>query len=253
MRQLADSQQQFYAQHHRDHTVASVQQQRHKYAAMQQGTMTMAAALAQLNEFVDPSDPDLDEPNLVHAYQTAEMIRRQRPEDTDLQLTGLLHDVGKVLFRWGEPATQVVGDTFVVGCAYPASIIHHDALQHNPEAQLYPTPCGRYAPHCGLDRLLLSYGHDEYLYQVLRFNRDRHALPERYWNVVRYHSFYPWHSSGAYRHLMAPGDEETLRAVQDFNQFDLYSKAEQHFEVTPAMRAYYDRLLRQCFPEPLSW
>ncbi len=253
MRRLADPQRQFYAQHHREHTVESVQRQREKYRSMDRGAMTMAAALAQLNDFVDPSDPDLDEPNLVHAYQTAEMIRRQRPDDHDLQLTGLIHDVGKVLFRWGEPATQVVGDTFVVGCAYPDCVIHHESLQHNPDAARYPTACGRYAPHCGLDRLLLSYGHDEYLYQVLRSNRERHTLPERCWDVVRYHSFYPWHSGGAYRHLMAPGDEATLRAVQDFNQFDLYSKAEEHFEVTPAMRAYYEKLLRQRFPETLRW
>jgi len=36
--------------------------------------------------------------------------------------------------------------------------------------------------------------------------------------MIRYHSFYPWHREGAYRHLMGPGDEEQLRAVKAFNR-----------------------------------
>jgi hypothetical protein len=36
--------------------------------------------------------------------------------------------------------------------------------------------------------------------------------------MIRYHSFYPWHREGAYRHLMGPGDEEQLRAVRAFNR-----------------------------------
>ena len=30
------------------------------------------SALNMLDDFVDPSDPDLDVPNSIHAYQTAE-------------------------------------------------------------------------------------------------------------------------------------------------------------------------------------
>lgn len=36
--------------------------------------------------------------------------------------------------------------------------------------------------------------------------------------MIRYHSFYPWHREGAYRHLMGPGDEDQLRAVKAFNR-----------------------------------
>lgn len=39
--------------------------------------------------------------------------------------------------------------------------------------------------------------------------------------MIRYHSFYPWHREGAYRHLMGPGDEEQLRAVKAFNRESL--------------------------------
>jgi hypothetical protein len=52
------------------------------------------------------------------------------------------------------------------------------------------------------------------------------AIPEAL-AIVRLHSCYPWHTGGAYRALMAPGDEALLEAVRDFNRFDLYSKGEQ--------------------------
>jgi len=38
--------------------------------------MKIGKALSMLDDFVDPSDPDLDVPNSIHAYQTAERIRK---------------------------------------------------------------------------------------------------------------------------------------------------------------------------------
>ena len=38
--------------------------------------MSIHSALNMLDSFVDPSDPDLDVPNSIHAYQTAERIRK---------------------------------------------------------------------------------------------------------------------------------------------------------------------------------
>lgn len=34
-----------------------------------------------MDEFVDPTDPDVDHPNSVHAYQSAESIRKKHPLD----------------------------------------------------------------------------------------------------------------------------------------------------------------------------
>lgn len=56
----------------------------------------MRQALEKLNDLVDESDPDVDIPNIVHAFQTAERIRKDYPNDDWLQLTGLIHDAGKV-------------------------------------------------------------------------------------------------------------------------------------------------------------
>ena len=57
---------------------------------------TIMEALEMLNDLVDESDPDLDLPNIVHAFQTAEQIRLHHPDKEWFQLTGLIHDLGKV-------------------------------------------------------------------------------------------------------------------------------------------------------------
>lgn len=60
-------------------------------------------ALEMLADFVDESDPDADFANSFHAYQTAECIREQFPDDDWLQLTGLIHDLGKVMGKLDQP------------------------------------------------------------------------------------------------------------------------------------------------------
>ncbi len=65
---------------------------------------TIMEALERLNDLVDESDPDTDLPNIVHAFQTAERIRQCHPDRDWFQLTGLIHDLGKVRqlynFNW---------------------------------------------------------------------------------------------------------------------------------------------------------
>lgn len=55
-------------------------------------------------------------------------------------------------------------------------------------------------------------GHDEYLYQWAIKNQS--TLPPMALKVIRFHSFYAWHSYGAYQRLLKPGDEETLLWVK---------------------------------------
>ena len=78
--------------------------------------MTIMEAVHVLDALVDESDPDTDLPNSVHAFQTAERIRSVHPDKDWFHLTGLLHDLGKVMALWGEPQYCVVGDTFPLGC-----------------------------------------------------------------------------------------------------------------------------------------
>lgn len=49
----------------------------------------------------------VDIPNAVHAFQTAERIRQVHPNKDWFQLTGLIHDIGKVMSVWGEPQVQI--------------------------------------------------------------------------------------------------------------------------------------------------
>ena len=53
--------------------------------------------LEKLNSFTDISDPDCSFPNTLHALQTAEMMRKDDLPDW-LQLVGLIHDMGKVMY-----------------------------------------------------------------------------------------------------------------------------------------------------------
>ena len=75
-----------------------------------------------------------------------------------------------------------------------------------------------YEAGCGIENVLMSWGHDEYLYHVIRNHMEKVGteIPmEGLWGV-RFHSCYPWHSGKDYHHLMAPGDKEILHWVTEF-------------------------------------
>lgn len=55
-----------------------------------------------------------------------------------------------------------------------------------------------YERNCGLENVLMSWGHDEYLHMVLR-NHPGCTLPEEAFYVIRFHSFYPWHTGMYFR------------------------------------------------------
>mmetsp|Transcript_22233 Transcript_22233/g.44767 ORF Transcript_22233/g.44767 Transcript_22233/m.44767 type:complete len:294 (+) Transcript_22233:106-987(+) len=194
------------------------------------GEFSCMEVLELLDLLVDDSDPDVDIPNSLHAYMTAESIRQAYPEEKWdwFWLTGLLHDLGKVMSVWGEEQWCVVGDTFPVGCKFSDKVVFPEYFSENPDTShiVYGTEHGQYAPHCGLGALKMSFGHDEYMFQVL----NQHAsctLPCAGRNMVRFHSFYAWHTHGAYTHLTTEQDEQvTLPWIREFNKYDLYSKGD---------------------------
>ena len=212
--------------------------------------MTVNKALSLLDNYIDPSDPDLDVPNSIHAYMTAERIRKKYPNDKEFQIIGLIHDIGKILFTFGEPSWAVVGDTYVLGCKFPKSIVFNEALKESPEYGKYDE-LGIYKEKCGIDNLILSYGHDEYLYSVLRNNKN-HKISDKYLKIIRYHSFYPWHTYDEYKRFMVDSDYDMLKNVKEFNHFDLYSK-EDDTNITEETKKYYDNLLNEYFAGELEW
>ncbi|KAH9494961.1 hypothetical protein Btru_020692 [Bulinus truncatus] len=237
---------------HTHQTVDFVKDRMDYWMKFDHGEMTVMEILEQLNQLVDESDPDIGVPNSYHAYQTAEGIRKHHPDKPWFQLTGLIHDIGKIMHLWGEPQWATTGDTFVVGCALDESIVFGvDSFSKNPDLQdtKYNTKYGMYSPNCGLNNVLMSWGHDEYMYQVLLANQ--HKLPEEALYMSRFHSFYPYHSCGAYKHLTNGKDDEMFPWIKEFNKFDLYTKSEDLPDVE-SLQPYYQSFIDQYLPGKLK-
>lgn len=232
-----------YRKQHTQMTVEYVTEMHDKWLALDHGEFTVEEIIEKLDALVDDSDPDVDIPNSVHDFQTAERIRSKWPEHDWFHLVGLLHDLGKVMALWGEPQWAVVGDTFPVGCAHSDKIVFSHQFSANPDAgdERYNTECGMYEENCGLDNFMMAWGHDEYMYQVLC--RNGCTIPEEGLNMIRFHSFYPWHNQGAYTHLTTEYDEEVIRPwVNEFNKFDLYSKGDEIPDCAKLWKEYYKPL-----------
>ena len=140
-----------YSDMYKNQTISFVNSKKNEYKLLNKRKMSIKTAINLLDSFIDPSDPDLDVPNSIHAYQTAERIRAKYPEDKELQIAGLIHDLGKVLFSYGEPSYSVVGDTYVVGCKYPDTIVYYETMKDNPDYNKYDDKC-IYKEKCGLCR-----------------------------------------------------------------------------------------------------
>lgn len=226
-------------------TVAYVQRMKKKYLGFDK-PMMLWEAMEKLNALIDVSDPDLDLPNVQHLLQSAEAMRADARPDW-MQLVGLIHDLGKVMYLWGadEDGTSqaeqwgLVGDVFVVGCALPDTCVYPEFNVLNPDMldERYNTGLGIYEAGCGLDALDLAWGHDEYLYQVL-LNHADNQLPQAGMVMIRYHSFYPWHTGGSYQQLVGSQDAQYKDWVMDFNQYDLYTKSPKVYNLDE-MKAYY--------------
>jgi inositol oxygenase len=238
----------FYRLNHERQTLAFVLEKKRRYLPLRQRRMGIWEAMEFLNTLVDDSDPDTDLSQIEHLMQAAEAARRDgRPRW--FILTALIHDLGKILCLFGEPQWAVVGDTFPVGCAFSERVVFPEFFAANPDREVpaYSTPCGIYQPGCGLDRVHLSWGHDEYLYQVVK-----EYLPLEALYMIRYHSFYAWHREGAYAHLLDDQDRRMLEWVREFNPYDLYSKGHERPDVA-ALAPFYHELIREYFPPVLDW
>ncbi|XP_071946469.1 inositol oxygenase-like [Antedon mediterranea] len=243
-----------YKNMHTHQTVQFVKDKKEHWCKLDKKEMTIMEALEFVNQLVDESDPDLDVPNIYHAFQTAERIREKHPDKEWFHLVGLIHDLGKVLAIWNEPQWCVVGDTFPVGCLPSDSIVYgrqsfvDNVDMSNPK---FNTKLGIYKENCGLDNVLMSWGHDEYMYQVCKGN-DRCKLPQEALYVIRFHSFYPWHTNSDYYYLCNNEDIRMLSWVKEFNQFDLYSKSEELPDIE-ALKPYYQSLIDHYFPGKIKW
>jgi inositol oxygenase len=243
-----DSVREFYRLNHQYQTFDFVQQKKAEFLSFDKKEMSVWDAFQFLNQLVDDSDPDTDLDQFQHLLQTSEAIRADGHPDW-MVLAGLFHDMGKVLCLFGEPQWAVVGDTFPVGCAWSDKIVYPEFFSENPDAQneQYQTRYGVYSPGCGLRNVQLSWGHDEYVYHMMK-----DYLPEPALYMLRYHSFYSQHREHGYDHLMDDHDREMFKWVKLFNPYDLYSKNPTPPDWTQ-LRPYYEDLVAKYLPETLKF
>lgn len=238
-----DGVKEFYRLNHLYQTYDFVQQKKAEYLTFDKKEMPIWSAFDFLNELVDDSDPDTDLDQMQHLLQTSEAIRNDGHPDW-MVLVGLIHDMGKVLCLFGEPQWAVVGDTFPVGCAYSDKIVYPEFFSQNPDYQneKYQTKLGVYTQNCGLDKVHMSWGHDEYVYHMMK-----DYIPEPGLYMLRYHSFYSQHRENAYDHLMNEKDHELFKWVRLFNPYDLYSKNPNQ-KSWAELKPYYQNLVAKYLP-----
>jgi inositol oxygenase len=240
---VRDTVKEFYRLNHTYQTFDFVQQKQKEFLSFSKAKMPIWDAFDFLNQLVDDSDPDTDLSQLQHLLQTSEAIRADGHPDW-MVLTGLLHDMGKVLCLFGEPQWAVVGDTFPVGCAYSDKIVYPEFFANNPDYsdERYSSKYGIYSPNCGLKNVTMSWGHDEYVYNMVK-----DYIPEPGLYMLRYHSFYAQHREQAYDHLLDDHDKEMFKWVKLFNPYDLYSKSPQPPDWNQ-LRPYYEDLVAKYLP-----
>ena len=243
-----DTVKEFYRLNHQFQTLAFVKNKKDDFLALNRRKMSLWEAVEFLNTLVDDSDPDINLDQTQHLMQTSEAIRADGHPDWFI-LTGFLHDLGKVLCLFGEPQWAVVGDTFPVGCSFSDKIVYPEFFRANPDFNNSDlnSKFGIYEPDCGLDEVQMSWGHDEYLYHVLR-----DFLPEPALYIIRYHSFYAQHRENAYDHLLCKKDWELFEWVKKFNPYDLYTKSPKSPNVQE-LKPYYEDLAAKYLPDIIAF
>lgn len=243
-----DSVKEFYRLNHRYQTLDFVRGKQEEYLSLSRPKMSIWEGLEYLNTLVDDSDPDTDLSQIEHLLQTSEAIRADG-HPRWFVLAGLVHDLGKVLCLYGEPQWAVVGDTFPLGCRFSDKIVYSEFFADNPDSrnEQYQTELGIYDEGCGLSNVVMSWGHDEYIYQV---TKDYLPIEAQY--MLRYHSFYPAHREREYLYLMDDQDRKHFGWVKKFNNYDLYTKSAEPPKVNE-LRPYYEDLIAEFFPDEIAW
>ncbi|KAJ4876994.1 Inositol oxygenase 2 [Raphanus sativus] len=246
----------FYRMQHIHQTFDFVKEMRKEYGKLNKMEMSIWECCELLNNVVDDSDPDLDEPQIQHLLQTAEAIRRDYPNEDWLHLTALIHDLGKVLLLpefGGLPQWAVVGDTFPVGCAFDSANIHHKYFKENPDNNTQNTIRKMEYTVKDVDwTMFLCHGvmTTTCIWWLRRMAQLFLTLVSSLFDTIPF--IVPLHKAGTYTHLMNGEDREDLKWLHVFNKYDLYSKSKVHVDVEQ-VKPYYISLINKYFPGKLKW
>lgn len=178
-------------------------------------------------------------------------------------LVGFIHDLGKVMLlpRFGIlPQWAVVGDTYPVGAPFANANVFFDKGYYklskdypqyqNADDKIF----GSYVKNCGFDNVDMTWGHDEYIYEVARQGTN---ICEEGLYLLRYHSFYPWHTPQngvmAYTELASDYDWHMLPLLKAFQKADLYSKSP-NLPPLDVLEAKYRGLMDKYIPKKkIGW
>ena len=149
-----------------------------------------------------------------------------------LILVGLIHDLGKVLVleEFGKFEEWFsVGDIYPLGCEFHKSNILYEKNYHKKcidyNNSKYNTQIGIYKYNIGFDNVEMTFSHDYYLSECLK--RSKTNLPNEAIYIIRYHSFYAWHTPHnnirGYEYLANAIDWKYLPLLKFFQKSDLYS------------------------------
>ncbi|KAJ3276217.1 hypothetical protein HDV01_005665 [Terramyces sp. JEL0728] len=237
-----------YKLNHEQQTFQTALEKTREYSRLDKGKKSVWEVMEILGTITDDSDPDTDLSQIQHALQSAEAARKDGQPRWFI-LTCLIHDLGKLLVTFGEPQHFVVGDTFPLGLPFSPKIVYPEYFVGNPDSKnpKYNSGLGMYSANCGLDNVLMAFGHDEYLYQVVK-----RYLPTEACFIIRYHSFYAAHTAGEYKELFSQSDYENLKWLNAFNKYDLYSKSALSVDLL-SVSNYYQNLISEFFPAEIDW
>ncbi|XP_020958661.1 inositol oxygenase 2-like [Arachis ipaensis] len=239
----------FYKLQHTNQTYEFAKKMRAEYGKLNKAEMGIWECCELLEGIVDASDPDLEESQIQHAFQSAEAARKDYPNEDWLHLTALIHGIilstyfNELFTNTKKMIFIIAGDSFPLGCAFDEANTHHKYFKNNPDNNnpAYNTKNGIYTEGCGLDNVIMSWGHDEYMYLVSDES-----------NKLNMHEFTALFQTGAYKHLYREEDVENLKWLHIFHKYDLYSKSNVLIDVEK-VKPYYLSLIEKYFPSKLKW
>ena len=220
------------------HTKSFVDHLKSKYLNFT-NKMEILEILERLASFQDKCNTDK-----YHAFHTANKLKADNHPEW-LIVVGLIHEIGKIIYLKGcdkdgtteKEQWSIVGNTFAVGCKIPDSMVYNEFNHVNPDQ------INTYKDGCGLDKMTISFSHNEYSYQMLMFSKNKHKLPDIALYIIRYHSLYVHHQHRAYKRYESDLDRNYLKYLQLFQKYECSQEND-----TPYIDyVYYKELLTKYF------
>jgi hypothetical protein len=178
------------------------------------GRVHIYEAINELATIIDPLDPYLGAlTQLTHQLQLVQIMEDDGLDETMI-LCGLIHDLGKLLIKYGDEDP-----------------IHVEA--GGKKAPLSGAPGG------GLMKCTFRWDHGDFAYLRLK----DHASPEVAW-IVRHHSIDP----AACEPYMDDYDRQNIDRLIRFMQYDDHKDM---YAVPRKGLAHYRPLLERAFPDPI--